>query len=151
MSQLNYQTIQVETRAVPSGPDRTKADGVAAGVKLLHKASVALNSFAISYRVNKELEALKPAIEKVMPSQGGVLVVVGIQEWATADFTGNKARSFMGLFIAGSGSSPESVFKRYRSTPSMVQGAPAGWVRMEEYVWVTSGGIKSPRSASPCG
>jgi hypothetical protein len=139
MANYNYQTVQLVKTATPSRvPANSKAQAVGGAVKLLHRASIALNSFALSKRVEDELKKLEPRIEKVLPEKGGVLVIIGVKEWAIPDATGTRARSYLSMHIAGAGSSPKTVLGRYRSMPQLVQGTAKGWRRVEEYVWVTA-------------
>jgi len=106
-------------------------------VELSHKATVALNGWAVQYRVNKELDKLKAEIEKKMPAKGGVLVCVGIQEWEMPDAAGAKAQSFLSIHIAGFGTDYNSVLQHYQSQPSLLQGAPKGWLRKDVFIWAT--------------
>lgn len=140
MSALQYQTIQVENRApVQHGPS-AGGQAVAAGVKLLQKASKALNEWSVSWRVNREIEARQAEIRRLMPPDGGVLICVGTQEWDTPDVTGTRAQSFLSLHIIGGGREPLSLLRRYLMQPQLVQGAPTGWRRRDTYVWITPSG-----------
>lgn len=142
--QLFFQTIQPTRAPTPNAPS---ADGVGAGVKLLHKASKALNGWAVEWRVNQEIDKLRPRIEAAIAEvdkrfhqtrpDAGALLVVGIQEWERPDPTGTRAQTFLSLGIAGSGTSAPEVMRRYRSQPQLVAGAPAGWRRREQFIWVT--------------
>ena len=142
-----YQTIQVPNRMPMAGGPSARGTAVAAGVKLLHKASVALNRWSVSYRVNRELEKMAEKIEQAMQayevrfqacmSDTGVLVVVGTMEWEHPDATGTRAQSFLSIHIGGAGSDARKVLREYLATPSMVQGAPRGWRRKDAYIWVT--------------
>jgi len=148
-SRFMYQTIQLPGRYNGAFGPSARGDAVGAGVKLLHKASIALNRWSVSYRVNKELEALALEIEKEMSSyeeqhpsaavETGVLVVVGIQEWAIPDPTGTRAQMFLSIHVGGAGCDPVAVMKDYVSTPRLVPGAAKGWRRCDEYIWVTRG------------
>jgi hypothetical protein len=137
MAEFFYQTLQVENRLPQSGGPSTGGQAVAAGVKLLHKASKAMNEWAVSWRVNREIEARAAEINRVMPPNGGVLLCVGTQEWEQPDFTGSRAQSFLSLHVVGGGSDPVALLNRYLSQPQLVQGAPKGWRRRDAYVWVT--------------
>lgn len=147
MSDLRYQTLQVPRGfSAPGGPS-ARGNAVGAGVKLLHKAMKALNGWAVSWRVNKELEEKRPQIEAAIGRveerlqqsrpDAGVLVVVGLQEWAIPDPTGTRAQSFLSLHLAGSGIQPDKVLRDYVSRPQLVQGAAKGWRRKEVFIWAT--------------
>jgi len=148
MADYYYQTLQLPTPSMTSAGPSAGAQAVGAGVKLLHKVSTALNGWAVSYRVNRELENLAPEIDKQMPQSGGVLICVGIQEWAIPDATGTRAQMFLSIHIAGAGQSPQVVLEQYLMRPRMVAGAPTGWRRRDEYIWVTPKGKQSMMSGS---
>lgn len=139
MSEFAYQTIQVQLRAPMQAGPTTRGQAVGAGVKLLHKSMVALNRMSVSWRVNRELEKLAPQIRRAMPPicPSGVLVVVGIQEWAAPDATGTRAQTFLSIHIGGAGADPNVVLRLYLAQSRMVQGAARGWRRRDEYLWVT--------------
>ena len=137
MGDYSYQTLQIDNRVPPTGGPSARGQGVGAGVKLLHKASVALNQLAVSVRVNRELQRLSPEIDRLMPRSGGVLVCVGTQEWERPDPTGSRAQMFMELHIAGAGADPGTVLRAYQAQPRLVQGPPQGWRRRDVFIWVT--------------
>ena len=138
MADLKYQTVQVENRPIVAGGPSPRGAAVGGGVKLLHKASIALNGWALSWRVNEELKKLSPQIQKLMPTgSGGVLVCVGVQEWATPDPTGNRAQTFLSLHIVGSGLTPDPILQRYIQQPRLVKGAASGWRRKDIFIWIT--------------
>jgi hypothetical protein len=137
MSDYQYQTIQVDRRPMAVGGPSARGQAVGAGVELLHQLSISLGNMALSWRVKRELENLQPRIDAQMPETGGVLVCVGLQEWARPDPTGHKARTFLSIHVAGSGPDMPTVLQRYRDQPRIVQGPPRGWVRVDQFVWVT--------------
>lgn len=139
MSKFEYITIQpAPVSRNPNRVDQSRAKRAGSAVDLFHTASLKLNSYAVTRRVEHELKALEPEITKIMPPNGGVLVVVGIKEWAMADATGSRAQSFMSLHIGGTGASAKSVVADYINRPRMVQGAPRGWRRVDSFVWIAS-------------
>jgi hypothetical protein len=137
MPDFQYQTLQVENRAPFRGGPSASGLAFAAGVKLLHKASKALNEWAVSWRVNREIEAREAEIKRQMPPGGGVLICVGMQEWDTPDPTGSRAQSFLSLHIVGGGRDPVTLLRRYQMQPQLVLGAPKDWRRRDVFVWVT--------------
>jgi hypothetical protein len=136
MADFMYQTLQVDNEEIPAYGPSACGLAVGGGVKLFAAFSVALNGWAVSHRVNQELDRLAPEIQRQMPRNGGVLVCVGIQEWDTPDPTGFRAQTFLSLHIAGSGQTPETVVQQYVRQPRMVQGAPKGFRRRDVFVWV---------------
>lgn len=141
-----YQTIQVPNhRPMSSGPS-SRGAALASGVKLLRKASIALNQWAISYRVNREIEKLTPDISRAMSDfeggqqchvDTGVLVVIGIQESEHTDATGLRGQAFLSIHLGGAGSSPNQVLRRYLYQAKIVQGGPRSWRRIDKYLWIT--------------
>lgn len=146
-SNLRYQTIQVQNRPITAGAPSAGGLAVGAGVKLLHKASQALNGSAVKSRVNSEIEKLKPQINTALDrleqqhrqslKDAGVLLVVGIQEWERPDATGARAQMFLSIHIGGVGTSPADVIRAYNNQPRLVQGPARGWVRKDDYIWVS--------------
>jgi hypothetical protein len=146
-STLKFQTLQVSNRLPPAGGPSARGAAVAAGVELLHSASIRLNMWSVTYRVNKELEKLAPKIEQAMlnyealnknpPATTGVLVVVGLKEWEHPDPTGTRAQGYLNMHIGGVGDNFRTVVGRYLSIPGFVQDAPKGWRRETAYVWAT--------------
>jgi hypothetical protein len=138
MPEFNYQTLQVEPRAPMTGGPSPRGVAAGAGVKLLHKASVALNNLAVSYRVNREIAERSEEIQRRMPPNGGVLLCAGIQEWARPDATGTRAQMFLSLHIAGAGADPHGVLHGYLMQPRWVHGAAPGWRRRDVFIWATA-------------
>jgi hypothetical protein len=137
MPKYYYQTIQVSKQvSLPQGQSM-KGKAVGSAIELLHKAAVALNGWAISYRVNKEIGKLSHKIDKLIPAAKGVLICVGIKEWEMPDATGAKAQSFLSIHIAGWGNDPKKLVHDYLIHPRLVQGASEGWVRKDVFLWVT--------------
>lgn len=137
MSNFVYQTVQVEGSAPFRGGPTVRETGWAAGAKLLQKSIVAINGWAITARINSEIQSRAKQIEAQMPPGGGVLLCVGLQEWERPDPTGAKARSFLSLHIVGGGQDPKALLQAYFKTPRLEAGAPTGWRRRDEFVWVT--------------
>ena len=143
---LAFQTIQVpqDIRAARLSRPETKNpaanEGAIAGIRLLAKAAQALNGWAVAQRTNSELESLKPKIEAVMPRDGGVLICVGIQQWATPDPTGATAESFLFANVCGSGNDAAGTVQKYLSEPQLTQGAASGWKVNTIFLWATASG-----------
>jgi len=70
-----------------------------------------------------------------MPSTGGVLIVIGIQQSAQPDVNGNFVRSVLDGFIGGKGSSPKATLDAYLAQDNLEQGVPDGFVRRDIYIW----------------
>jgi len=145
LPKYTYQAVPVNYKALTKGVPSTRGQAVAAGVKLFQKSSIALNRYAVSRRIEKEIDKIHPQIEEAMSTyenkirqnrpDTGVLVVVGISEFQ--DPTGARLQSFLGIHIGGAGSDYASVLKRYQNTPRLVQGAAKGSRRIDKYFWVT--------------
>jgi len=141
----SYQTLRVQNRSISAGG--SSGGGLAAGVELLQKLSIALNGMAVSWRVNRELQSMNPRLESerqafarqigVPVPRVGVLVVVGLMEWRHSDPDGNRAQSFLSIHSAGAGTDAATVLRQYLSTSRLLQAPPDGWSRRDEYVWVT--------------
>jgi len=110
---------------------------IGAGVKLLQKAMIALNGWAVAHRTNAEIKNLETKIRQLMPKGGGVMLCVGIQEWEMPDPTGARAQSFLSLHIVDAGTSPATILKKYLHQARLTQGAAKGWKRKDVYLWVT--------------
>ena len=147
MPTYRYQTLQVplpqQTTAIPY----TQRSTVGAAVRLLHMASKALSNWAVSSRVNKEIESRHAEIEAAMREYErkfpqhrgsvGVLLAIGLMEWAIPDATGFRAQRFNYLVLAGAGSDPRSVLTTYVDQSKLLPGVPRGWRPVTKYVWVT--------------
>jgi hypothetical protein len=113
----------------------------------LHKASKALNGFAISYRATSEIEKLKPKILNQMSAFEarakqsipglGALVVVGIQGGDPRKFVGDPGKMFLSVHIGGVGTNFQQTVKKYIQRPKIVAGPSKDWVRQDHFVWVT--------------
>jgi len=142
-----YQTLQVSNQLPFIGGPSTRGSTMEAGVKLFAKAVKALNGYSLSYKVTHEIEKKKAEVLQAIQgfeatlgqsyNEVGALLVVGLQEWSTADAAGDKLKSFMDVFIAGAGLSAADVYEHYVATPKLTQGAPKGWTRQETYTWAT--------------
>ena len=137
MPNFVYQTLQVETRMPLEGGPSAGGQALGAGVKLLHHASKALNGWAVSWRVTREIESRRAEITREMPPGGGVLVCVGTQEWDIPDPTGTRAQTFLSLHVIGGGTNPTGLLQSYLMQPHLVQGPAKGWRRRDAFVWVT--------------
>ena len=147
MGKYKYQTIQVRPTRIPgsgSGPS-TRGRAVGAAVELVDMVFDNLNQRAVQYRVNQELENLEPEIEERIRTSTdgadpgfGVLVHVGIQEWATPDFTGTRAQMFSFIHIAGAGINPRKVYQdEVVNKKRWEPGVPDGWRLKNLFIWVT--------------
>ena len=129
---------------VPQGsiqpPVSPQADPWGAGVRLASMLMSWLADVGLKSSINSALDDLRPEIDAAMPSTGGVLVVVGIQESQQPAFNGQYARSLLDAFVANSGSSPQAAMERYLSQDHLVTGVPDGFVRKNVYFWITKQG-----------
>lgn len=141
--QLSFQEIRILEKPGTPDPERDEYKNPAAsetkqaGIQLLHSASKALNGWAVEYKVNQEIDSMKPLIISRMPENGGLLLCVQIQAWATPDPAGATAESYLSTHIAGTGSSAEQVLTSYRNQAQYEQGSSKGWKRKQIFVWVT--------------
>lgn len=149
MSKFLYRTVKIDMRALQAkwsrraGPS-AKGSGVGAGVQLLQKGLIKLGELGLAHRTKRELEKLEPDIEKAMPKTGGVLVRVTTKQWKHPDPTGARAKGFMGASIAVTGPTPQAAIRKWYSRPRFLQGAPEGWVKSDQFLWVTRKAKKSP-------
>jgi hypothetical protein len=139
MSDLKYYTVQAPRSSIAtSGDPSSRIKTAEAGADAANYACVELHEWAISRRINDEVEKFSDQIKKVMPNgAGGVLVYVDMHEWETPDFPGNRAQSLQSIYIVGSGLTPGPILERYLRQPRLMQGPNPGWRRKPSYIWVT--------------
>src|SRR4051794_38557352 len=77
------------TELVPSGPTAPPVvsgpSPWGAGVKLAASLLGWLSDVGLKANINSKIDELKPEIDKAMPAKGGVLIVIGIQQWERPD------------------------------------------------------------------
>ena len=137
MSDYIYQTLQVNSQIPLQGGPSSRGNALNAAVNLGQKASVALNQWAVSWRVNNEMAKRASEIDRMLHPGGGVLLCVGIQEDEFAGDGGIRRQTFLSLDIVGGGMNPQALLSRYLAQAKIVQGVPRGWRRRDEFLWVT--------------
>jgi hypothetical protein len=97
----------------------------------------ALGDIGIRRRIRQELETTHAqAIASILSRGEGVLIIIRLQEWATPDFNGNRARGLLSVLVE-SGPTQQETLARWRRTPKYLQDAPRGWrVMPESYCWI---------------
>lgn len=132
MGTLLFQAMQdsAETHTVR----HEGASALGEGVKwLLGK----IGDHGTELHVEDELRRLEPEIQSRKPKAGGVLVRVGLMEWAIFDFMGDRAQHFMDIAIVGTGMDANTVLNQYEQTPQLLANPPDGWRRRDTFMWVT--------------
>ncbi|MDJ0597819.1 MAG: DUF4157 domain-containing protein [Crocosphaera sp.] len=120
---------------------RTRAlrGGAAAMIgQLLGSAIQSIGDIGIQRRIQSELQQRWSGITQYRtdnPNQG-VLVVITLQEWATPDFLGRRARSFLSLTTAYGGRTEAEAIRRWQATPRLLQGPARGWRPRTQYLWI---------------
>ncbi|UCC74800.1 MAG: hypothetical protein JSV86_09705 [Gemmatimonadota bacterium] len=137
MPKYKFHTLQVNPKKPFVGGPSARGQTLGAGVEALHAAVSWLGGLGLAWRISQEFKRLEPQVQKAMPRDGGVLVCIGVKEWEHHDAAGAKARMFLNMHIAGAGKRPDQILDRYLKQPRIVQGAPRGWVRKDEFIWVT--------------
>ena len=127
------------TELVPSGPTMPPVppggSAWGAGVQLAAAFLGWLSDQGMKSSINAKLNDMKDQINSAMPSTGGVLIVVGIQQSAQPDVNGNFVRSVLDGFIAGKGATPKATLDAYLAQDNLEQGVPDGFVRRDIYIW----------------
>ena len=105
------------TELVPSGPTMPPVapggSAWTAGAKLATAFLGWLSDQGLKSGIKTKLVQMKPQIDSSMPSSGGVLVVIGIQQSNQADVNGNYIRSVLDGYIGGTGATPQATMKAY--------------------------------------
>jgi hypothetical protein len=106
---------------------------IAAGIQ-------ALGDIGIQRQIDRQLETTHAeAIKRILARGHGVLIVIRLQEWQTADFNGMRARGLLGVYVVG-GATREKALEEWRK-PKYLQGPPKGWrVMPEQYLWIDPAG-----------
>jgi hypothetical protein len=131
------------TELVPSGPTMPPVapggSAWTAGAKLATAFLSWLSDQGLKSAINAKLTEMKPQIDSAMPSSGGVLVVIGIQQSDQPDANGNYFRSVLDGYIGGPGATPQATMKTYLAQGRLEQGVPKGFVRRNVYFWKSAG------------
>jgi hypothetical protein len=108
--------------------------------QLIGGAIQSLGDIGIRRRVESELRTTHAgAIERILGSGQGVLVIMRMQEWNIPDFSGNRARALIGVSVQG-GESEDDALYRWRATPRLLAGPANGWRSFEQYAWMGPAG-----------
>jgi hypothetical protein len=91
----------------------------------------------LSRRVDRELERLRPEIDRQLRPGTGVLIVVGFQESKVPDVNGYRSTTLLDAYVAGAGASAPEVVERFLDSDRLDRGAMAGFVRRDAFLWVT--------------
>jgi hypothetical protein len=111
-----------------------------AGAKLATAFLSWLSDQGLKSAINAKLAQMKPQINSAMPSSGGILVVIGIQQSDQPDVNGNYFRLVLDGYIAGVGATPQGTMKTYLAQDRLEQGVPSGFVRRNVYFWKSAAG-----------
>lgn len=142
LSVLNPADVMAQsglTELVPSGPTMPPVvPGTSpwgAGVKLAASFLGWISDQGLKSNINAKIDELKPQIDKAMPANGGVLIVIGIQQSVQPDVNGNYVRSVLDGYIGGAGTTPKSTMDKYLGQDRLETGAAKGFVRRNVYFW----------------
>ena len=91
----------------------------------------------LALRVDQEVARLRGEIDKAMPRDGGVLIVVGIQESRVPDDNGFRHPTVLEAYVGGSGRSAQEAVNRFLSSDRLDRGAANGYVRRDSFLWIT--------------
>ncbi|MET4075055.1 hypothetical protein [Hymenobacter sp. UYCo722] len=133
MDKLQFQAMQRATAA-----HTARQEGISALGEVVKWAIGKLGEHGTELQVENELKRLEPEIQRRRPKGGGVLVRIGLMEWAAPDFMGDRAQRFMDIAIVGTGMDAGTVLRQYEQMDHLLAGPPDGWRRRDSYMWVTS-------------
>jgi len=106
---------------------------------LLGSLALEIGDIGIERQARDELRTKHSAVIAGYLANGqGVLVIVSLAQWQQPDFNGMRARRFLGVYIRP-GASSAAVLKSWKDTPQLLQAAPEGWDRYENYSWIAPG------------
>lgn len=116
-----------------SGPETSRGGAVAAVVE---RASVALNSAAIDYRIRRRKSELQSVLKQIFQNHatGGVLVVVCTELRRAGEMMGSHFR-YMNFF-EGVYRLPQHAIDRWRLLPRLESGGRTGQLTYH-FFWVT--------------
>jgi hypothetical protein len=85
------------------------------------------------YRLQNALKKLEPNIQKIMPKDGGVLVLIV--------YCAAMSKLFQSAYVVRAGYDATQTYSSYQElisrTGTVSTACPEGWVRSEEYLWIT--------------
>ena len=103
--------------------------------QLLGSAIQSIGDIGIRRNIQQQLATTHATtIERYLAQGDGVLVIIRMQEWATPDFNGMRARSLLDVHVVG-GRDEATALAKWRQ-PKYLQGPPKGWRTYEEYAWI---------------
>jgi hypothetical protein len=126
-----YQAPQPKWRSVMGNQDVMAAIGSALGA-----AFQWLGDVAIEREVQRRLQnELARSVRNILARGEGVLVIIALQEWATPDFQGRRARGLLDVYVEG-GSDEGQARARWEGTPRVMKNAQEGWRVATRYGWI---------------
>jgi hypothetical protein len=92
---------------------------------------------AIATPLEHELRLLRPRIEGVMPSSGGVIIRIGVHEAKIREPEMPREQRLICVDIAGTGQ--VAKLAAFVALPQLhpIKRAPRGWIGKVLYLWVT--------------
>jgi hypothetical protein len=130
--------VKTPTSIVPSVPGKplaelSRAKGILGNSNAMAMIGVALGGFlqslgdwAIGRRVQELLATTNArAIQTILGTGQGVLVIIAMQEWEQPDYNGMRARALMGVSVHG-GREQASALHSWQHMARLVEGAPKG-------------------------
>jgi hypothetical protein len=91
----------------------------------------------LALRVDQEVARLRGEIDAAMPRDGGVLIVVGIQESSIPDDNGFRHPTLLEAYVATSGRSAQEAVQRFLNSDRLDRGPAKGFVRRDTFLWIT--------------
>lgn len=133
MSDLLFQAMHASAEAHTVKHEATSAIG-----EIVKWSLGKIGDYGTELHVEDELRRLGPEIQSKKPKGGGVLIRVGLMEWAILDFMEDRAQHFMDIAIVGAGMDSNSALNQYEQTPQLLASPPDGWRRRDTFMWVTA-------------
>ena len=118
-------------------PPALAKDAWSPGIQLAAKMMSWLSEEGLKRRVDEEIQKLQPQISKEMATDGGVLLVVGIQESKLPDANGDFHRSLLDVYVFTPAKNAAEAAEKYRKSDRLEQGVPQGWTRRNTLLWIT--------------
>jgi hypothetical protein len=127
-----------------SKPPRTPRTGVASlmtppgpSVALTKCVAAPFAKMPIATPLEHELRVLRPRIEAMIPSAGGVIIRIGVHEAKVREPETQREQRLVCVEIAGTGQVAKlAAFVTLPHLPP-IKRAPGGWVSKVLYLWVT--------------
>lgn len=133
MSDLLFQAMHASAEAHAVKHEATSAIG-----EIIKWSLSKIGDHMTELHIEDELRRLGPEIQSKIPKGGGVLVRVGLMEWAILDFMEDRAQHFMDIAIVGTGMDSNTAYNQYEKTDQLYANPPDGWRRRDTFMWVTA-------------